>query len=86
MLNYTIRSAYISLRMSLLTLVMFDFFGRVGSVYGGSVSWDGSMRSQIFAYFALALTIDIQLCHCEAFVRTIAFTVVVCWLILLAYS
>ena len=29
MLNCAIRSAYISLRMSLLAPVMFDFFGRV---------------------------------------------------------
>ena len=35
------------------------------------------MRSQIFAYFALALMINIQLYHCEVFVRTIAFAVVV---------
>ena len=83
MLNCAIRSAYVLLRVTLFSPGMSDFFGRVGSVYGGSCSWDGSMRSQIFACFVLALTIDIQLYYCEAFVRIIAFAVVVCWLILL---
>ena len=44
------------------------------------------MRSQIFTYFALALIINIQLYYCKVFVRTIAFAVVVYWLILLAYG
>ena len=60
-----------------------DLFSRVSSVYGSSVSWDRSIRSQIFACFALALTINIQLYHYKAFIRIIAFAVVVYWLILL---
>ena len=44
--------------MSSLTLVIFDFFGRVGSAYVGSVSWDGSITYQIEAYGTVDITVD----------------------------